>query len=159
MEELIKQITEILSKIEYDLLTAMVAMVLLATIMFVNQILGAVMASTVKQFDIQRLLKSFLKGILICIGILLFCIVLDVFPVLLERVKVLGGESIIPDIVTVLEVTAILVIAIVKYCKEVYQKLLTLFDVKKEEVDELIQTTFNNDTALDEVDDEPEALG
>ena len=141
MEELIKQIADILSKIEYDLLTACLAMTLLVFAMFCNQILGAVMARTgfENTFDIKRLLRSFLKGFLICNAILIFCIVLDVFPVLLERVNVIGSDSIVSTIMTVLEVVAILVIAIVKYCKEVYEKLLTLFEVNIDEVKEFIQ--------------------
>ena len=141
MEELIKQIADILSKIEYDLLTACLAMTLLVFAMFCNQILGAVMARTgfENTFDIKRLLRSFLKGFLICNAILIFCIVLDVFPVLLERVNVIGSDSIVSTIMTVLEVVAILVIAIVKYCKEVYEKLLTLFEVNVDEVKEFIQ--------------------
>lgn len=141
MQELIKQITDILSKIEYDLLTACLAMTLLVFAMFCNQILGAVMARTgfENTFDIKRLLRSFLKGFLICNAILIFCIVLDVFPVLLERVNVIGSDSIVSTIMTVLEVVAILVIAIVKYCKEVYEKLLTLFEVNIDEVKEFIQ--------------------
>lgn len=136
MQELMKQIAEILSKIEYDLLTASLAMCLLVFAMFCNQILGAVMARTGNEntFDYKRLLKSFLKGFLICIAILIFCIVLDVFPVLLERINIIDKESILSTMMTVLEVLAILVIAITKYCKEVYDKLLTLFEVTQEEV-------------------------
>lgn len=116
-------------------------MTLLVFAMFCNQILGAVMARTgfENTFDIKRLLRSFLKGFLICNAILIFCIVLDVFPVLLERVNVIGSDSIVSTIMTVLEVVAILVIAIVKYCKEVYEKLLTLFEVNIDEVKEFIQ--------------------
>ena len=141
MQELIKQIAEVLSKIEYDLLTATLTMLLLVFAMFCNQILGAVMARTgiENTFDIKRLLRSFLKGFLICVAIQIFCIVLDLIPVLLERVNVIGEESIVSTLMTVIEVIAILVIALVKYCKEVYEKLLTLFEVKKDEVTEFIQ--------------------
>ena len=141
MQELIKQIAEVLSKIEYDLLTASLAMILLVFAMFCNQVLGAVMARTGHEntFDPKRLFRSFLKGSLICLSILIFCVVLDVFPVLLERVNVIGNDSIVSTLMTVLEVLAILTIAIVKYCKEVYEKLLTLFEVNKDEVTEFIQ--------------------
>lgn len=141
MEELIKQITEVLSKIEQDLLTACLAMTLLMFAMFCNQILGAVMARTGEEntFKFERLLKSFLKGFLICIAILIFCVVLDVFPVLLERINMINEESVLSTIVTALEVLAILVIAIIKYCKEVYQKLLTLFEINQEEVKTFMQ--------------------
>jgi len=138
MQELIKQIAEILSKIEYDLATSTLALCLLMFAMFCNQILGAVMASTVGQFDIKRLGRSILKGLLIALAVLLFCIVLDVFPVLLERVNVTTEDSVVSVIVTVLEVLSILVIAITKYCKEIYQKLLTLFEVKEKEVKDFV---------------------
>ena len=141
MEELIKQIAEVLSKIERDLLTACLAMTLLMFAMFCNQILGAVMARTGEEntFEFKRLLKSFLKGFLICIAILIFCVVLDVFPVLLERTNMINEESVLSTIVTALEVLVILVIAIVKYCKEVYQKLLTLLEINQEEVKTFMQ--------------------
>lgn len=141
MQELIKQIAEVLSKIEYDLITACLAMTLLVFFMFCNQILGAVMARTGKEntFDLKRLLRSFLKGFLICVAILIFCVGLDVFPVLLERVNIVGSDSVVSTIATVLEVLAILIITITKYIKEVYEKLLTLFEVKKDEVTEFIQ--------------------
>lgn len=146
MKLLIEQIVAILSTIEYDLATALLAMVLLAFAMFCNQVLGAVMARTGEEntFDYKRLLKSFLKGLLICLAIFIFCIVLDTFPILLQRVNVIGKDSIVSTIVTVLEVISILVIAIMKYCKEIYEKLLTLFEVNKEEVSEFIQQNSKN---------------
>lgn len=138
MKQLFEQILAILSTIEYDLATALLALCLLLFAMFCNQVLGAVMASTCGQFDIKRLGKSIIKGMLIAVAVFLFCIVLDVFPVLLERVDVTSKDSIVSKIVTVLEVLSILVIAIMKYCKEIYEKLLTLFEVNKEEVDNLV---------------------
>lgn len=136
MSELIKQISEILGKIETDLITASLAMVLLVFAMFCNQALGAVMARTgnTNTFDPKRLGRSFLKGLLICLSILIFCIVLDVFPVLLERVNIIGENSVVSTVVTVLQVITILIISITKYCKEVYEKLLTLFEVTQDEV-------------------------
>ena len=32
--------------------------------------------------------------------------------------------------------------------KDIYDKLLSLFNVKKEEVDEIVQTTFNSDPSV-----------
>jgi len=138
MKQLFEQILAILSTIEYDLATALLALCLLLFAMFCNQVLGAVMASTCGQFDSKRLGKSIIKGMLIAVAVSLFCIVLDVFPVLLERVDVISKDFKASKIVTVLEVLSILVIAIMKYCKEIYEKLLTLFEVNKEEVDNLV---------------------
>ena len=129
MAAFINQIAELLGTIENDLINAMLALTLLAFLMGCNQLLGAVMASTINTFNLNRLLKSITKSILICISTVIFCVVLDMFPLLLQRIGLLGNENIVQDIITVLQVLSILVIAIIKYAKEIYKKLLVLFDV------------------------------
>ena len=141
----IEQLLSVVETIEYDLLTVLLAMTLLVLCMLANQILGGTIAMTKCEFDIKRFLKSLLKGFLICLAIVILCTVLDVFPVLLQRINLIDKDSLIKTVITVVNVVAILVIAITKYCKDIYDKLLSLFNVKKEEVDEIVQTTFNSD--------------
>lgn len=156
----IEQLLGVVEIVEYDLLTILLALTLLALCMLANQILGGTIAVTKCEFDVKRFLKSLLKGFLICLAIVILCTVLDVFPVLLQRINLIDKDSLVKTIITVVNVVAILVVAITKYCTDIYNKLLSLFNVKKEEADEIVQTTFNADKiVLQDSDTNEEAVG
>ena len=140
MKLFIEEVTNVWDKVTFDLITALFALSLLGIAMIANQIIGATMAKEADQFDKDRLIKSIKKGVLISIGLLAICFVTDLLPVLMERADIVSekfseGASIV---ITALQFIAIIVIAILKYVKEVYQKLLTLFEVKDEEVQKLV---------------------
>lgn len=109
--------------------TAMLTAVLGALIL-VNMLLGSVMASTVGQFDIQRLARFALKGVLICASIIAYCTSLDVLPYILERAKI----GIPGDMITVVEVISVLMISVTKYAKEIYQKIQTLLNITEDDI-------------------------
>lgn len=137
---LLEEFANIWTKIEADLVTSLFAIVMLAIAMIANQAIGAVMAKEANQFDKDRLIKSIKKGVLITFGLLAMCFVSDLMPVLLERTNILSDE--VSDgtavVITAVQFIAIIIITIMKYMKEVYQKFLTLFEVDSKEVDDLI---------------------
>ena len=137
---LIKEMSNVWNKIEFDLVTALFAMGMLLLSMIGNQLIGAVMAKEADQFDKDRLIKSFKKGALITVGILVICLVSDLFPVLLERVNIVSTDfsNSAAEVITALQFIAIIVITIMKYLKEVYQKMLTLFEVNDDDVKKLV---------------------
>lgn len=144
MKLFIEEVSNVWDKVQFDLITAIFALCLLGIAMIANQIIGASMAKEADQFNKDRLIKSIKKGVLISIGLLAICFVTDLLPVLMERASILSENfsDAAAVVITALQFIAIIVIAIIKYVKEVYQKLLTLFEVKDEEVQKL--TTQQN---------------
>lgn len=124
---------EIINLIKVDLENALIGLGVLLVCYITNMVLGAVMSATVGEFDFKRFLKSIIKGILIALSMLVFVIVLNIIPLWLERINLINASP-LKDVINVIQVITILVVSITKYCKEIYDKLLTLFDVKEEEV-------------------------
>lgn len=158
-QEFIKQLSEVMGTLQYDLINASFGLFLLLISMLLNQLAGSILALIKLEFKWGKLLHSIVQGFCIAIVVLGLCTVIDLVPVLLERTKLIGSESIVSQVVTVLEVVAMIVIALVKYIKDIYDKLLKLFNVKKEEVDEAIQSTFNTDMSVMENADSEKAVG
>ena len=147
MKLFIEEVTNVWSKVEFDMITVLFGLSLLAVAMISNQAIGATMAKEANQFDKDRLIKSIKKGVLITIGLLAICFVTDLLPVLMERANILSenfseGASVV---ITALQFVAIIVITIMKYVKEVYEKLLTLFEVKDDEVQKLVSQQNSNE--------------
>lgn len=122
---------------------------LLGVLMVLNIILGAVMAKAGNTFDLKTFVNGVLKALLVALCMLVFCFVLEVFPIVLERV----GFAVPADLVTFMEVVAIVVVAFVKYAKGCYNKLKTLLDVDGEE-DEAKAKEYMNPHVKDEVEGE-----
>jgi len=159
-QEFIKQLSDVLGTIEYDLINASFGLFLLLVSMLLNQLAGVILALIKIEFNWKKLLSSVVQGIAIAIVVEGLCVVVDLAPVLLTRLNIIGEKSDLIKLVTALEICVMLVIAYTKYIKDVYDKLLKLFNVKKEEVDEVVQTTFNTDKiVMQDADIDEKAVG
>lgn len=140
--EFIEQLIEVMGQIEYDLISSMFALVLLAASMVMNNIAGIILALIKVEFDWKKALSSIIKLLAVVVVVLGLCVVTDLVPVLLKRVGLTGEGAMLSTLITTLQIVAMIVVALIKYIKDIYDKLLILFNVKKEEVDELIQDSF-----------------
>lgn len=112
-----------------NLIILLLSLFLLGGLMLTNMILGAVMSATVGEFDGSRFKRSVIKALLIVLSVCVYYCCLELMPMLLIKV----GIDVPADLVTTIEVLMIVVASFTKYAREIFQKLLTLFDVTKAE--------------------------
>ena len=132
-KEFIGQLLAAFGTIETDLINTAFALLIFAGSLLINQLFGAIMAATStnvwESFDIKRFLRSILKGILICLGMIFFVLILDLAPILLVRLNMIGTDNNLQQMLTVAEIVVIVVVAFKKNFVEIYAKLKTLFGV------------------------------
>lgn len=155
-KEFLNQLTMVFGQIEYDLINATFGLFLLMISMLMNHVAGVILAIIKVEFNWPKLWHSIVKSIAIVFVVLGLCVVTDLVPVLLTRTGLTGDSNTLSQIVTTLQIVAMIIVALIKYIKDIYEKLLILFNVKKEEVDEMIQDSFENPG---EFIDSEEALG
>lgn len=155
-KEFLNQLTMVFGQIEYDLINATFGLFLLMVSMLMNHVAGVILAIIKVEFSWSKLWHSIVKSIAIVFVVLGLCVVTDLVPVLLTRTGLTGDGNTLSQIVTTLQIVAMIIVALIKYIKDIYEKLLILFNVKKEEVDEMIQDSFENPG---EFIDSEEALG
>lgn len=131
----------ILETLAENLLTLLLSLVLLGGLMLTNMILGAIMSATIGEFDKERFLRSVVKALLIVLSVCVYYCCLELMPMLLTEV----GIDIPADLVTTIEVLLIVVASFTKYAREIFQKLLTLFDVTKAESKTVVETVVVED--------------
>lgn len=136
----------ILKTIEEDAITISLLMAVVGVLMIINILLGIVLAGVfgIEKWSWKKFWQGLVKLFVFVLCVYAYCIVLDMLPLIFERVKI----AIPKDIITILQVMGVFVVMIVKYCKDVYQKILEITKVKKEEVDDMVQTTFNSDPSV-----------
>lgn len=127
---------EILEQLGAHILILIASLCLLGGLMVTNMVLGAVMSAAVGEFDKSRFKKSIVKALLICLAVCVYYVCLELMPILLGYV----GINVPEDLVTTIEILLIVVASFTKYAKEIFNKLLTLFDVTKVEKETIIIT-------------------
>lgn len=140
----------ILKTLADNLLTLILSLVLLGGLMLTNMILGAIMSATIGEFDKSRFFRSLVKALLIVLSVCVYYCCLELMPMLLTKV----GIDVPSDLVTTIEVLLIVVASFTKYAREIFQKLLTLFDVTKAE-DKVVVETVAQD--VEDIDHQAEA--
>lgn len=147
----------ILKTIADDAITISLLIAAVGILMGINILLGIVLAGVFKieKWDWPKFWQGFIKLFVFVFCIYAYCAVLDIIPLIFERIKI----AIPKDFITILQVLGVFAVLVIKYCKDIYTKILKITGVKKEEVDELVQTTFNKDTSVMDNMDSPEALG
>ena len=116
--------SEILETLANHILILVASLCLLGGLMLTNMILGAIMSATIGEFDRARFGRSVVKALLILFSVCVYYACLELMPILMQQV----GISIPEDLVTTIEILLIIVAAFTKYAKEIFSKLLTLFD-------------------------------
>ena len=112
-----------------NLVTVLFMLGILAIIIVINTTLGTILANKKKEFDFKKFLTGIVKAITIAICILLFCLTLELVPIILERV----GISIPSDLITVLEIVLTTLTAYKKYATDCFEKFKTILNVKESE--------------------------
>ena len=126
---------EILETLANHILILIASLCLLGGLMLTNMILGGVMSATIGEFDKARFGRSVIKALLILFAVCVYYACLELMPILMTYV----GIEIPEDLVTTVEILLIVVASFTKYAKEIFSKLLTLFDVTKVEKETVIE--------------------
>lgn len=111
-----------------NLMTTLYMLILLGVVMTINTILGVVLANTKMEFDKKKLLKGIGKAIIVLICILLFCICIELVPMVLTRV----GIEVPSDLVTVLEIILVTLTAFTKYATDCFEKFKKIINKEGE---------------------------
>lgn len=148
----------VIKTIQEDAITISLLIAVTGVLMLINILLGSIMAGVFKfeKWDWNKFWQGFIKLFVFVVCIYAYCVVLDVIPLIFERIRI----EIPQDIVTTLQVIGVFAVLVIKYCKKVYEQILTITGIKKEEVDNLVQTTFNTDpSVMDNADIDVKVVG
>ena len=118
---------------EYDLVTLAMLMSLLGILILINTLLGSITAWQWGEWVTKKFWQGLLKNILIAACLFLFFMVLEIIPTVLSRT----GIIIPSEIVTILEVFAMLVVSIKKYVLDIYATFKKLLGASDEEIKKL----------------------
>lgn len=123
----------IVSSMEYDLVTLAMLMSLLGILILINTLLGSITAWQWGEWVTKKFWQGLLKNILIAACLFMFFLTIEIIPTVLART----GIIIPSDIVTVLEVFAMLVVSIKKYVLDIYATFKKLLGSSDEEIRKL----------------------
>ena len=125
--------SNLFSSMEYDLVTLAMLMSLLGILILINTLLGSITAWQWGEWVTKKFWQGLLKNILIAACLFLFFMVLEIIPTVLSRT----GIIIPSEIVTILEVFAMLVVSIKKYVLDIYATFKRLLGASDEEIRKL----------------------
>lgn len=110
-----------------NLITILYLIGLLAIAIIVNTTLGCVIANRRNKFSAKKLFKGIGKALIITICMLLFCLTLELIPMILMRI----GIDIPNDIITVLEMAIMLFTSYKKYAVDCIDKFKTILKIEE----------------------------
>lgn len=125
--------SNLFSSMEYDLVTLAMLMSLLGILILINTLLGSITAWQWGEWITKKFWQGLLKNILIAACLFMFFLTIEIIPTVLART----GIIIPSDIVTVLEVFAMLVVSIKKYVLDIYATFKKLLGSSDEEIRKL----------------------
>lgn len=125
--------SNLFSSMEYDLVTLAMLMSLLGILILINTLLGSITAWQWGEWVTKKFWQGLLKNILIAACLFMFFLTIEIIPTVLART----GIIIPSDIVTVLEVFAMLVVSIKKYVLDIYTTFKKLLGSSDEEIKKL----------------------
>lgn len=125
--------SNLFSSMEYDLVTLAMLMSLLGILILINTLLGSITAWQWGEWVTKKFWQGLLKNILIAACLFMFFLTIEIIPSVLART----GIIIPSDIVTVLEVFAMLVVSIKKYVLDIYATFKKLLGSSDEEIRKL----------------------
>ena len=125
--------SNLFSSMEYNLVTLAMLMSLLGILILINTLLGSITAWQWGEWVTKKFWQGLLKNILIAVCLFMFFLTIEIIPTVLART----GIIIPSDIVTVLEVFAMLVVSIKKYVLDIYATFKKLLGASDEEIKKL----------------------
>ena len=114
-------------------MTLAMLMSLLGILILINTLLGSITAWQWGEWVTKKFWQGLLKNILIAACLFMFFLTIEIIPTVLART----GIIIPSDIVTVLEVFAMLVVSIKKYVLDIYATFKKLLGSSDEEIRKL----------------------
>lgn len=109
-----------------NLLTTMYMLCLTAIVIVINTILGVVIANKYSEFSWKKLLTGTGKAIIILLCVLLFCVSLELVPIVLHRIKI----EVPGDLITVIEIVITTLTAYKKYANDCFKKFKIILDIE-----------------------------
>ena len=125
--------SNLFSSMEYDLVTLAMLMSLLGILILINTLLGSITAWQWGEWVTKKFWQGLLKNILIAACLFMFFLTIEIIPTVLART----GIIIPSEIVTILEVFAMLVVSIKKYVLDIYATFKKLLGASDEEIKKL----------------------
>ena len=125
--------SNLFSSMEYDLVTLAMLMSLLGILILINTLLGSITAWQWGEWVTKKFWQGLLKNILIAACLFMFFLTIEIIPTVLART----GIIIPSEIVTVLEIFAMLVVSIKKYVLDIYATFKKLLGSSDEEIRKL----------------------
>ncbi len=110
-----------------DTVTLIYMLGILGISVFINTILGIVIAKKKLEFDKKKLKFGLLKSIVVCISIVAFCFTLELLPYILSRAKIQMPE----EVVHTIELLMLVLTAYVRYAKDIFEKIKLLLNEKE----------------------------
>lgn len=111
-----------------NIITVAYMLGILGIMIVVNTMLGITIANKTQKFNKKKLLKGISKAVIIVICTLLFCLTLELVPVVLRRVDI----NIPTDLITVLEIVLTTLTAYKKYALDCFDKFKKILKVEEE---------------------------
>lgn len=113
------QVIELIrSTIQEDAITLGIFLLILGALMILNILLGSIEAWVWSEFKTKKFWVGVLKAVLTGICMIAFMVILEIVPLVLERVKI----SVPKDFVTFLQLVTLVWVSVQKYIKSIFEK-------------------------------------
>lgn len=112
-----------------NIITVAYMLSILGIMIVINTVLGAIIANKTKKFNKKKLLEGISKAFIIVLCIVLFCLTLELVPIVLKRVNI----NIPTDLITVLEIVLTTLTAYKKYALDCFEKFKVILKVEENE--------------------------
>lgn len=106
-----------------DIITIIMLLSVLGVLYCINTTLGILLKTKGQKFNFIAFKNGFIKALIIAICVVGFCFCIESIPIILSRVGITIGETVI----TVLEIFGIMITAYKKYVSDCYEKVKQLF--------------------------------
>lgn len=138
----------VIKTIQEDAITISLLIAVVGVLMLINILLGTILAGVfkVEKWDWTKFWQGFIKLLVFVLCVEAYCVVLDIIPLIFERIKI----AIPKDLVTAIQVIGVFVVLVIRYCKKVYNQILEIVEVKPKEVEDVINQ--KNDDSTDKYD-------
>lgn len=111
-----------------NILTELLLLLVLGILVVINTVLGTLIANKKSEFNWRKFGQGILKAFVIALCIGLFCLCVELVPVILTRVDI----NIPGDLITVFEVLMVSLTAYKKYAADCFEKMKIILNVNEE---------------------------
>ena len=116
-----------------------------------NTILGGVMAFTGEEWSTRKFFLGIIKGLLIGIVIMVFFIVTEAFPTILNGASniIKFNEEILEGVTSAAQILGTCIVGYKKFAAKIYKKLLVLMESTEEEVTQAINLHLKDEDEVE----------